>query len=717
MDYENLIQEALDRFNIAQDAYMEQRMEARNDLLFVAGEQWQTPPGAAELRMTVNLLGPFLRQITAEARTANPSIRVVPTGGGADVDLADIRQGLIRHIEQMSDSDAVYQKALWYAVAAGEGYIFIDTDYVSPNSFDQDIKLVACENPEMVFLDPLHTNVAGTDAEWGFIVKDISTEAYRRQFPKSKMADIIGTSSFRALALPNDWASKETIRVAKYWVKEYVTKTLYSIMDPITQEKSTSFEKPPADMVLLQTRKTEVCTVKGYLINAVEVLDETYWPAKNLPIIKVSGENFYVGGQKVQYGAIRHAKDPQRQYNYFVSRQTEMVDLAPKNSFVGATGQFVNNPEKWANANTENYGFLDYTPVALNGSPIPAPNRVSGLDLQAFQGVLQSRAQSLEDLKLVFGLNDASLGAPGNETSGVAIQNRVEQGSRSTYHFFDNFIISLKAVGRQLNEIIPFFLDTEREARIVKPSQEEMTVLLNSQKNKFKYDMSVGEYDVIITTGPAYASKREEAYDALSGIMQALPQAGQVIGDLVASQVDSPIAKLAAARIKATIPPQILAATGEDSKSNDLAPKEQVTQLQSQLAQAQQMIQADKIKIEEQDLKLKQIEDKTALELTKADMSDRLERDKMQDARDMAELEARIRLEELALQRQKLKLSEAQLVTETVLDEKKFALDATMSAHKVNETMHPDKLGIEKVSIGSPNADLSADYVSSDASI
>lgn len=679
------IHEALERFKQAQDAYSKQRDDARSDLRFVAGEQWSSDPSGDELRLTVNLLNPFLRQITAEARTANPSIKVIPVGNGADIDIAEVRQGLIRNIEQQSNSESIYQLALWYAAASGEGYIFIDSEYCSDESFDQDLLLKACENPEKVFLDPLHTKVDGSDAEWAFVIEDISHDTLKRKFPKSKLGENIQQFGWDRLSLPGDWLDEETVRLAKYWVKERRPKTIWLVQDPLTLEQSVMTEQPPEDVVVLNKRTSHDIVVKCYLMNATEVLEETTWPGKDIPIIKVTGDAFYVGGERVQYGAVRHAKDPQKQYNYFTSRQTEMVDLAPKNSFVGATGQFANNPEKWANANRINYGFLDYTPTALNGTPVPPPTRVSGLDQASFNGVAQSRQQSLEDLKLVFGLHDAALGRMQGEASGVALQNRVEQSSRSTYHYFDNLLISIKAIGRQLNALIPYFYDTERIVRIVKPTDEEQLIAINSMSNNNRYDLTRGDYSVIVSTGPAYASKRQEAYEALNQIMAALPDTGRVIGDLVASQIDSPVAQRAAQRIKATIPQEVLAATGENNEE-DLAPAELLQKTQQELSVAQQKLQQVELEKQELETKVRIAEDKSALELTKLDQESDLKRMEMQQSAAMAEQEIALKWAELDLQRTRLEI-----------EEKKLAISAISVADEVAEGMRPVTKGLNSV--------------------
>ncbi len=671
------VQEALERFKQAQDFYNEQRLAAREDLKFVAGEQWADSPNPDdEMRLTVNLLNPFLRQITAEARSANPSIRVIPVAAGADEDLAELCGGLIRHIEQASEADAVYQKALWYAAASGEGYFGLDTDYCSDLSFDQDLKIVGFPNPEKVFLDPRHEALDGCDSEWAFVIEDISHAAYGRQFPDSKISESIATKNFALVSLPGDWMNKDTVRVAKYWCKEYEMKKIYLVLDPLTGNQVTQDTAPTEDQVLLNSRTAQKVTVKCYLMNGCEILETLAWPGKYIPIVKVTGDSFYVAGERQQFGAIRFAKDPQRQYNYFTSRQTEMIDLAPKNSFVGATGQFANNPEKWANANRTNFGFLDYTPQALNGQPLPPPTRVSGLDLNGFNGVTSSRAQALEDLKLTFGLHDAALGRMQQEASGVALANRVEQSSRSTYQYFDNLLLALKCLGRQIVDLLPYFYDTERTVRIVKPTEEERMVKINDPKKAGRYDIALlsGNYDVVVTTGPAYASKRQEAYEALSNIAGTNPAAGAVIGDLIISQIDSPVARLAASRVKATIPKEILAATGDDN-GEDLAPKELLQKAQMELAQIQMQLKQKDMENQELQVQVKVAEDKSALELTKMDVEGAHKTAQLRLDERMAELEYQLKVKEIELKERQLELTE-----------QKMKIEGLRTAHEMNES-------------------------------
>lgn len=677
----DLLLEAIANFDLAQQAYTTPRTQAREDLKFIAGVQ-QNPVSTDPYALHVNLLNPFLRQITSEARSANPATHIIPENDEADVDIAEARGGLIRAIEQQSDSEYVYQKALWYAAAAGEGYWFIDTEYISDDSFDQNLVLRACTNPEMVFLDPNHDDPTGEDSEWGFVVKDISHAAFKRQFPHSDLAKNLNKVGWARLQVPNGWIDDKTLRIAQYWVKQYSMKKIWQVQDPVTLESKSidndqyKAEKDKWTLLRKDPRDVQVCELKGYTITGTEVLEKIDWPGSRVPIFKVSGETFYIGNQRVQYGAIRHAVDPQRQYDYAVSRMTEMIDLAPKNSFVISTKQLGNNAEKWANANRVSYGYLDY----VSDAGAQPPQRVNGVDPLALNALGQAREAAYTDIKRVIGLNDSSMGATTNDMSGVAQGKQIEQGSRSTYQFFDYLLLTIKASSRELNNLMPFFYDTDRIVRIVKPTNDDAMIAINSIANGKRYDFTKGQYSVTVSTGPAYASKRQEAYESLSQIMAALPNSGAVIGDLVASQVDSPIAKLAAARLKATIPPEVLAATGENDNS-DMAPKEQVQQLQQQLAQAAtQLKQAD---LEKQDLKIqvKTLGDRAALDLTKAEMENDIAKRKLQEQARQAQVDSQLAEQRLELERNKLKLAEQQL-----------QVQAALAMHEVNEGGKPQNI-------------------------
>jgi hypothetical protein len=676
---EDLIKVALEQFDHASSACREHRQLARQDLDFLAGNQL---PGNNQdpYALKVNLLTPFVQQVIAEAQQKNAAIKVVCNGDGADEEIAEVRGGIVRDIEDKSDAKTAYNTAIFYATAAGEGYLLLTGEYVKEDGFDQDLRIKGVFNPEMIFLDPAHEDLTGEDAEFGFIIKDVPTSVFRRQYPKSKLEDMLQGRGFNRLSLPNAWVNEHTIRVAEYWRKVLTPTKLYlcqDLLDPMKPDVTLDTKPDPLQHVVKKVRNSFKTTIKAHTLTAFEVLDTMEWPGTRLPIFKVSGETFYVGGQRQIRGAIRSMIDAQRQYNFAVSKQMEMLDQAPKNSWVMTKKQLGDGDDatNWANSNVLNISVLTYTA----DSSAPPPFRSPGLNMESFTALANARDQSYSALQLVTGLNPSSFGQNPQDLSGVAQQGQVEQGSRSTFIYIDHFFTTLRALGREINHLIPTFYDTDRVQRIVKSNEEEQIVQLNSPSNDYRYDLSKGDYTVSISTGPAFASKREEGFNAIMQILSALPENMRPnVADLVASQVESPISKDVAARFKALLPPAVLAAT--ETGDTDLAPRAQVQALKGQLAQAMQAGEQQGMKLQELELENKTLKDQSALELTKADMThtEKMAQLKLDDQ--VAEVEAHLTVMKLQLEHEKLALARQELEMKSLL-----------AAHEVNEAGKPEK--------------------------
>jgi hypothetical protein len=694
---EDLIKVALRQFDHASEAVREHRQLARQDLAFLAGDQ--IPSNSQDpYALKVNLLTPFVNQVIAEAQQKNAAIKVVCNGDGADEEVAEVRGGIIRDIEDKSDARTAYNTGLFYSTSAGEGYLTLCGEYISEDGFDQELRIKGVSNPEMIFLDPSHEDLTGEDAEWGFIIKDVPTSSFRRQYPKSKLEEMLQGRGFNRLSLPNAWCNENTIRVAEYWRKVLTPTKLYlcsPLLDPTAADVTLSEKPDPLEYTIKKERKSFKTTIVAHTLTAFQVLDTMQWPGSRIPIFKVTGESFYVGGQRIIRGAIRSMIDAQRQYNFAVSKQMEMLDQAPKNSWVMTKKQLGDgvDAQNWANSNVLNFAVLTYNA----DSAAPPPSRVQGLNMESFSALAGTKDQSYQALQYVTGLNPSNFGQNPQDLSGVAQQGQVEQGSRSTFIYIDHFFTTLRALGREINHLLPSFYDTDRAQRVLKANDEEQVLQINSSSNDNRYDLSKGSYAVSISTGPAFASKREEGFNALMQILNALPESLRPsVADLVASQVESPISDKVAARFKAQLPPAVLAAT--ETGDTDLAPRAQVQALKGQLAQAMSQVEQQGMKLQEAELENKQLKDQAALELTKADMThtEKMAQLKLDDM--VAETEAILTKMKLQLEHEKLQLARDEL-----------ALKANMAMHEVNEASKPEKesslddLDVSLSGIGSPS--------------
>jgi len=657
-DDKERISQMLHRFEMALSAYSESRDDEVDDLRFMAGSpdnQWQWPADVLATRgsvqgqtinarpcLTVNKLPQHVRLVTNEQRQNRPTGRVIPADENADPLVAEIFDGIVRHIEYMSDADVAYDTACDNQVVYGEGYIRLYTEYVGENSFDQDIKIGRIRNSFSVYMDPTIQDPCGQDAEWCFIVEDIEKKEYERLFP-----DATPISTMMTQGVGNEakgmWIKQDTIRIAEYFYKEHKKEKLNLYPGNVT-----AFNNSPEDKMLkmqfgkpLRSREVDRTRVKWLKTNGFEVLEERDWAGKYIPVIRVIGNEFEVEGSIFISGLVRNAKDAQRMYNYWVSQEAEMLALAPKAPFIGYGGQFEGYEMNWKTANTNNWPYLEVNPDVTDGAgnPLPLPTRSSPPEAQI--GLIQAKSGAGEDIKATTGQYDSSIGATSNERTGRAILARERQGDTSTYHYVDNLCRAVKYVTRQLVDLIPKIYDTQRVARIIKPDGEVGMAKINPQQpeairsirdvNGIEiekiYNPNVGTYDVQVSSGPSYMTRKQEAMDMMGQILQTNPALWSVAGDLFVENMDWPGSAEMAKRFQKMLDPKVLQNTDESPEAQVM--RQQMNQMADQMEQTTAMIQQlqnsydmQKLKIDEQNTQIKAFDAETKrIQATAANMT------------------------------------------------------------------------------------------------
>jgi hypothetical protein len=636
-DKKDMLATMRSRFTMAVSAYSESREDELDDLRFEAGSpdnQWQWPADVLATRgsvqgqtinarpcLTINKLPQHVHQVTNEQRQNRPSVKVIPVDDNADVEVAEIFEGVIRHIEYISDADVAYDTACENQVTYGEGYIRVLTKYCDDNSFDQDLYIGRIRNSFSVYMDPTIQDPCGSDAEWCFVTEDMTKSEYERQFPdaapiSSMMQQGVGDSSL------SQWLTENTVRIAEYFYYEHTPTKLNLYQGNMSAVEGSREDKELKALGLkpLKSRMADVKKVKWLKTNGFEVLEEQDWAGKFIPVIRVVGNEYEVDGRLYVSGLIRNAKDAQRMYNYWVSQEAEMLALAPKAPFIGYGGQFEGYEQQWKTANTTNWPYLEVNPDVTdgNGAILPLPQRAQ--PPMASSGLLQAKAGASDDIKSSTGQYDSSLGATSNERSGRAILAREKQGDTGTYHYVDNLARAIRHCGRQLVDMIPKIYDTERIARIIGVDGEVKRAKINpSQAEPVKkivdetgiviekiYNPSVGKYDVCVSTGPSYMTKRQESLDAMSQLLQGNPQLWAVAGDLFVKNMDWPGAQEMAKRFAKTIDPKLLSDADEDPALQ--AAQQQLEAMGQELDQLHGMLQNVAKSMEAQDMAIKQQE-------------------------------------------------------------------------------------------------------------
>lgn len=592
---ESILQLAIERFRLAEEAESEIRKYALEDLEFRAGMQWpddvKTERGTdGRPCLVINRIPQFIRQITNDQRQNRPAIRVSPVDDHADLETAKIYQGLIRHIEYNSNADIAYDTAFEGAVTKSFGYYRIVTDYIDPMSFEQEILIKRIRNAFSVYLDPNSKEPDGSDANWGFIFEDVPKEEFKAEYKESKLCS---PDNWRSIgdSAPG-WANDSTCRVAEYFYKDFKSVDIVQLNNGQTLQKSKISKILPDGIKIVAERKSVIPVIKWCKITGLEILSKTDWPGRWVPIVPVIGDELDVNGRRILEGIVRHAKDSQRMYNYWASTETETIALAPRAPYIVAEGSIPKEYEsQWKSANRKNHAFLPYKTVSVNGQMAPPPQR--NIFEPPVQAITNARMQAADDLKSTTGIYDSALGARSNENSGVAIQRRNMQSQTSNFHFIDNFTRSLRHTGRIIVDLIPKIYDSARVIRILGENDEQEIVRINQEFEKDGkarlINLGVGKYDVTVETGPNYATKRQEALASMLDLTKAYPQVAQVAGDLMVKNMDWPGAQEIAERLKKTLPPGI--AEEKDKKEQNPVPLEarqqieQMSQLIDQLTE------------------------------------------------------------------------------------------------------------------------------------
>ena len=591
------IQEAIDFLKFSNEADTENRQKGLDDLKFSTGDQWPIEVQNSrhlEARpcLTINKLDAYVRQIVNQMRQSRPRMRAHSMNSEANAKVADIITGIFKHIEVNSDADTAYDTAGEYAVRVGWGYWRVITDYVREDSFDQEIYIKPIDNPFSVYFDPNSLQPDGSDAEKVLITTLMSKADFKIQYPD---ADDGGDFNQRGTGdFDPDWVQKEDIRVAEYFYVERKKTKLLLLSDgtKVYKDEAPSPEiMAAAGIMVVGERETMRKQIKWCKLTGLEILEERDWVGRYIPVVPVYGQMLTVEDKRKKYGLVRNAKDAQRMYNYWQTSLTESIALAPKAKWLLAEGQDEGHENEWAQANIKSMPVLRYKQTDINGKEAPAPQRLQPEPPPA--GVIAAAMSIDKDLQSVVGIFDPSQLPQGN-MSGKAIRGQQMQQDMTNFHYYDNLVRSMKHTGRIILDLIPKIYDRERVLRIIGYDGKPEMVTVNERVQdemgveKVLNDVTVGEYDVYMDTGPGYQSKRQEAVEAMMPMISTNQELFNLAGDLVFRNMDFPGAEVIADRLAANNP---LAQIDEKS---DIPPQiqMQLMQAQKQIADMQQMIAA-----------------------------------------------------------------------------------------------------------------------------
>ncbi len=590
------------------------------------GWQWPTTlKGERESEnlpcLTINKTRQHCLQIINDARDHEDSVQIRPVGGGATFDAAQVYEGLVRHIEYISNATQAYDTATWHQVFSGIGYWRVVTDYVNEDSFDQDIFIRRIPNPLSVYLDPDIKEYDGSDARRAIIFEDVPRKSAEEQGLVEE-----DTVSTNALGSYDAWNSKESVRVAEYFRRSDKPDELIELPPEVAQQigrASVRKSELPAELLAqlpdtLRRRKITSPEIEWFKIVGDEIKARKPWPGRYIPIVRCVGEETVIDGQLDRKGHVRALKDPQRMYNYNSSASVQYGALQSKSPWLADIRAIGPHMRYWEAANIATAAVLPYSKVNDDGTENDKPTRIE--PPSAAPVFLQGMKIAQEEMMLVSGQYQAVMGSPSNETSGKAINARQRQGDNATGHYLQHRATAIRFTGKIIIDLVPKIYDTARVQQIIardgtrksiqinpaakvahQPQGDENEQDTDDEAISAIFNPKVGQYDVMADVGPSYATSRQEAFNAFSQIIAHNPDLVHIAGDLMFKAADFPGADEIAERLRAMVPQQ---ATGGPTK--EMQQLQQHVQAaaqagQDQIEQLHQELQKAKAKLAEKE--------------------------------------------------------------------------------------------------------------------
>jgi hypothetical protein len=619
---DRIVKEAKRRFKACVDWESTARINFEYDYKFANGDslnmyQWDNWVVGDRVQnqrpcLTINKTMQHCLQIINDGKQNKPGVNIRPVGDTASFEAAQIFEELVRHIEYISNAETIYDSASEFQVLGGIGYWRLVTEHAvndpkNGDMFEQEIYIRRIKDPRSVYLDPDINEIDGSDARFGFIFVDKPTDLYDAEYPNFK--DIGGSAIFNTTA--DSWFTKNHVRVCEYFRRVDKPDDFIWFKMPESGEEVQGFKsKLPKEAVAMfkdikkregnlpiQERSyKERSVIRGdiewYKIAGNTIIERNAWAGSYIPIIRIIGRETVIDGKLDRAGHVRPLLDPQRIYNINSSSNVEYGALQAKSPITAPSAAVEGYEEYYKTANTVNHSYIPYNNYDEDGNKLDRPERMA--PPQPSPAYVEQMKIAQNEMMMVSGQYQAQMGENENAKSGVAINQRQRQGDRATFHFVDGQMIGIRNTGRQLLDLIPKIYDTKRVMRIeakdgtiinltidpdaqqaLQKNMPDPNVQAHDQVVEAIFNPSVGRYTVISDSGPSFATRRQEAFNALTQIAANNKEFMNIAGDILWKVADFPEAQVLAQRWRKIIPPNI---------SGD-APNPQMTEAMNQAAQ------------------------------------------------------------------------------------------------------------------------------------
>lgn len=541
--------EARREFDEIQSAIYAERMQCLEDRRFysIAGAQWEGSLGEQfenRPRLEVNKIRLGVLRIITEYRNNRISVSFLSRDGKGDDKAAEVCASLYRADEQDCTANEAYDNAFEEAVGGGFGAWRLrsceedDDDRYDDEERKQRIKVEPIYDADSsVFFDLNAKRQDKRDARTCFVLTPITRSAFIEQYGEDP-----ASWDKEVNQVEFDWYTPDVVYVAEYYRVAEVTETLHVFrglagkddevehtgeeLDEDGGELRTRLEAMGYNEV--RRRRVTRRKVRKLIMSGSQVLKDCgYIAGRNIPIIPVYGNRWYVDNIERCMGHVRMAKDAQRLKNMQLSKLAEIAASSSVEKPILTPEQIVGHQQMWAEDNLEDYPYLLINPITNPDGTQTIGGPVAYTKSAQLPPALAALLQITEaDMRDILGNQDGAEKMVSN-ISGKAvemIQTRID-GLAGIY--MSNLAKAMKRCGEVwLDMARDVYVEESRTMKTVDAQGDIGSVVVNVPKydkdgeEVVDNDMGAARFDVVVTVGPSSESKRAATVRSLTGMLQ-----------------------------------------------------------------------------------------------------------------------------------------------------------------------------------------------------
>lgn len=537
-----------------QQSDLDQRDQARESDLFLLDKdgQWEDNvrrrlDAAGRPRYTFDKITPVIESMMADIETLEIGCVVKPEGGQANKDTAQTYEGMIRGIQNMSNSAALFRKSCRRVIRRGFDAWVIKARYKNPCSFEQDLFIEEIPNSiNRVWVSNTCEKETSEDADKAFILSSMSKDAYKREYPKGSGISVDDDYSY------SNWQDYQpeviTIGECYYRKEESVEVGLLTNGDVVElNDKWEKIQDEYRERGITVARTKKIKSFRWYhrvFDGGGFLTDEAKTVFKSCPVITVYGNHELLGeSSKVTYSGITLKEmDAQRVHNYAKSREIEEGALSPRPKWWMTKKQSKGHETQLARMNVSNDPVQFY-----NADPEASPPYFGGVP-PINPNLANLGNQMALDIKEQANVNPSMEGNFAASDSEDAIRMKIDRGTASTRKWVNAVVLGVQRVCEILIETIPEVYDTKRQFSLVGADGTEDIVILNDEVYDKQTQTMVrvnvlneGTYKVAASAGEAFANKLEAGLNAMLEYAAIDPSTVDLGGDLMLKSINAPL--------------------------------------------------------------------------------------------------------------------------------------------------------------------------------